>query len=84
MSTGKVILQGAVGCSYCFIDVLIKSAGSVRDARMFKNSALNGIFRDGTIPKCQSLSSARMVIEYDPSSSTSFPCINSFFKICSN
>ena len=53
--------QETVGYNYCFIDVLIKWPGSVRDARMFGNSALNGIFRDGTrtivegelaIPEC--------------------------------
>ena len=44
--------QGTVGYNYCFIDVLIKWPGSVHDARMFSNSALNGIYRDRTIPKC--------------------------------
>ena len=38
--------------------VLIKWPGSVHNARMFGNSALNGMFRDGTIPKCE-----RIIVE---------------------
>ena len=53
--------QGTGGYNYCFIDVLIKWPGSVHDARMFGNSALNGIFRDGTIPKCE-----RIIAEGEP------------------
>ena len=49
---------GTVGCNCCFIDVLIKWSGSVYDARMFRNSALNGMSRDGTIPKCE-----RIIVE---------------------
>ena len=45
--------QGTVGYNYCFIDVLIKWPRSVHDARMFGNSALNGMFRDGTIPNAK-------------------------------
>ena len=47
-----------VGCNCCFFDVLIKWSGSVYDARMFGNSALNGMSRDGTIPK-----SERIIVE---------------------
>ena len=47
--------QGTVEYNYCFIDVLIKWPGSVLDARMFGNSALNGMFRNGTIPKCEKI-----------------------------
>ena len=53
--------QGTVGYNYCFIDVLTKWPGSVHDARMFGNSALNGIFRDGTILKCE-----RIIVEGEP------------------
>ena len=45
--------QGTVGCNYCFIDVLIKWPGSVYGPWMFGNSALNGMFRIETIPKCE-------------------------------
>ena len=38
--------------------VLIKWPGSIHNARMFGNSALNGMFRDGTIPKCE-----RIIVE---------------------
>ena len=53
--------RGTVGYNYCFIDVLIKWRGSVHDTRMFGNSALNGMFRDGTIPKCE-----RIIVEGEP------------------
>ena len=53
--------QETVGCNYCFIDVLIKWPGSVHNAWMFGNSALNGMFRDGTIPKYQ-----RTIVEGEP------------------
>ena len=53
--------QETGGCNYCFIDVLIKWLGSVHNAWMFGNSALNGMFRDGTIPKYQ-----RTIVEGEP------------------
>ena len=53
--------QGTVGYNYCFIDVLIKWPGSVHDARVFANSALNEMFRDGSIPKCE-----RIIAEGEP------------------
>ena len=34
---------------------------SIHDARMFRNSALNGMFRDITIPKCE-----RIIVEGEP------------------
>ena len=60
---GKFTLncQGTAAYNYCFIDVLTKWLGSVHDARMFKNSALNIMFRDGTIPKCE-----RIIVEGEP------------------
>ena len=54
--------QGTVGYNYFFVDVLIIWPGSVHEARMFGNSALNGIFRDGNIPK-----SERIIVEGEPS-----------------
>ena len=53
--------QGTVGYNYCFIDVLIKWPGSVHDAWVFANSALNKIFRDGSIPECE-----RIIVEGEP------------------
>ena len=53
--------QGTVGYNCCFTDVLIKWPGSIHDTRMFGNSALNGMFRDGTIPKCK-----RIIVEGEP------------------
>ena len=50
--------QGTVGYNYRLIDVLIKRLGSVHDVRMFGNSALNGMVRDGTIPKYE-----RIIVE---------------------
>ena len=38
--------------------VLLKWPGSVRDVWMFGSSALNEMFRDGTIPKCE-----RIIVE---------------------
>ena len=53
--------QGTVGYNYCFIDVLIKWSGMAHNARLFGNSALNGMFRDGTMPK-----SKRIIVEGKP------------------
>ena len=53
--------QGSVGCNHCFMEVLIKWPGSVHAARMFGNSALNEMFSDGTIPKCE-----RIIVEGEP------------------
>ena len=40
---------------------MIKWRGSIHDARMFGNSALTGIFRNETIPKCE-----RIIAEGEP------------------
>ena len=53
--------QRTVGYNYCFIDVLIKWSATVHNARMFRNSVLNRMFGDGTIPKCK-----RIIVKGEP------------------
>ena len=70
--------QETVGYNYCFIDVLIKWPGSVHDAWMFGNSALNGMFRNETIPKCERIHCRREAFStgmYPWGSSLSFTII---------
>ena len=56
-----IVKEQQLDTTIVLFDVLIKWPGSVHNAWMFGNSALNGMFRDGTIPKYQ-----RTIVEGEP------------------
>ena len=62
--TGYTSINAQAVCDYkyCFMDVVVKWPRSVHDARIFQNSSLHNMLKDGTVSLC----AKRIVPNRDP------------------